>query len=225
MNLNENLNLRTIDVTMAGSGKGSKRGAPKGSTKRKQAPKKARRDDEDEEEHTAPSQVATTLDNTRPLATDVSRGHVANGRTDIPSNVFQVRTGQPIVGTDVPGVINVGDVLSAGGGSGSLSRRGFYELCRESGRQGSEAQMIADLVSYVRHDLFPKWKFFMSRHQLVFSLATDSICVQICNGMGVYEHFASKWWEEYHDKILETLNSKRADVTACIKRAFLSTYY
>jgi hypothetical protein len=33
---------------------------------------------------------------------------------------------------------------------------------------------------------------------------------------------AAEWWETYKLLILKTLNSKRADVTAAIKRTFLS---
>jgi hypothetical protein len=198
---------------MAGGAKRVSKGGPK----RKGASKKLRKGDDAVNADGTLSQLENSVNDSRTQAADVVTGDRATGRPDTASNVFQVRTG-----AHVPGVININDTLSAGGGSGTLSRRGFYELCRESGRQGSEAQMIADLVSYVRHDLFPKWKFFMSRHQLVFSTIPDSICFQICKGMGVYDSFALKWWDEYQEKILETLNSKRADVTACIKRTFLS---
>lgn len=80
--------------------------------------------------------------------------------------------------------------------------------------------MMNDLVGYVRHELFPKWKFFMNRKQLEFSNQPDTVCYQICKGMHVFDTYAVKWWEECHDKILDTLNSKRADVTAAIKKGY-----
>jgi hypothetical protein len=35
------------------------------------------------------------------------------------------------------------------------------------------------------------------------------------------EQRAPQWWELYKNKIVQTLNSKRADVTSCIKRVFM----
>jgi len=64
----------------------------------------------------------------------------------------------------------------------------------------------------------------MSTNQLQYSAEETSICHQICCGIGVVGNRRSKWWEAYKNKILETLNAKRADMTSCIKRIFLSKF-
>jgi hypothetical protein len=37
----------------------------------------------------------------------------------------------------------------------------------------------------------------------------------------VRDQRAGQWWELYKNKIVQTLNSKRADVTSSIKRVFM----
>jgi hypothetical protein len=98
----------------------------------------------------------------------------------------------------------------------------LYEIIRKKGRMGSEAMLVKDLVMFVRNDLFPKLKFFMHSRQLMFSTATDTICYQICSDLGLTEMRASAWWELHKNKMVKTLNSKRADVTSAIKRIFVS---
>ena len=87
---------------------------------------------------------------------------------------------------------------------------------------GSETMLTCDLVAYVRNNLFPKLKFFMDPRQLMFSTDTNSICFRICQDMRLKDNRAAAWWELYKNKIVQTLNSKRADVTAAIKRCFMS---
>jgi hypothetical protein len=58
----------------------------------------------------------------------------------------------------------------------------------------------------------------------MFSTMEQSICYQICSDMGLTGNNAAAWWELYKNKIVQTLNSKRADVTAAIKRIFMSKF-
>jgi hypothetical protein len=101
----------------------------------------------------------------------------------------------------------------------------WFEVIRQKGRMGSESMLNVDLVAYVRNELFPKLKFFMDPRQLMFSTATNSICYQICNDMGLKKERSASWWELYKHKIVQTLNCKRADVTASIKRSFMSKWW
>jgi hypothetical protein len=97
-------------------------------------------------------------------------------------------------------------------------------VLRRKGRGGGENSDISDLKTYVRTDLFRKLKFVMSDRQLVFSTATNSICYQICRDMGIREERSALWWEMYKTKMLSILNGKRADVTATVKRTFISKF-
>ena len=57
-----------------------------------------------------------------------------------------------------------------------------------------------------------------------FLESKDTICYQICRDIKVKESRAASWWEIYKNKIIQTLNNKRADVTAAMKRTFMSKY-
>lgn len=107
-------------------------------------------------------------------------------------------------------------------GSLTNSCADWYETLRIKGRMGDETMLEIDLVSYVRGELFPKLKFIMDPRQLTFNTNTNSICYQICHDMGLKKHRYAKWWELYKIKIVQILNCKRADVTAAIKRIFMS---
>ena len=98
----------------------------------------------------------------------------------------------------------------------------WYETIRQHSKIGGEAILASDLIAYVRNDLFPKLKFFMDNRQLMFSNESNTICYQICKDMGLREEKKAQWWEMYKTKIVQTLNSKRADVTSAIKKLFMS---
>jgi hypothetical protein len=140
-------------------------------------------------------------------------------------SLFHMRTGLPTtaVPTPVPTVVMVGlqDQSSLGTEDVQQSARNF-ETCRKKGRMGSDAMLEIDLIAYVRSDLFSKLKFFMDPKQLMFSTTEDSICYVICKDWNLKTDRAAQWWELYKDKIVHTLNCKRADVTAAIKRSFMS---
>ena len=140
-------------------------------------------------------------------------------------SLFHMRTGLPTmtVPTPVPTVVMVGlqDQSSLGTEDVQQSAR-IFETCRKKGRMGSDAMLEIDLIAYVRGDLFSKLKFFMDPKQLMFSTTEDSICYVICKDWNLKTDRAAQWWELYKDKIVHTLNCKRADVTAAIKRSFMS---
>lgn len=98
----------------------------------------------------------------------------------------------------------------------------WFETCRKKGRLASDSIHDFDLITYVRNELFSKLKFIMDARQLVFSESKDTICYQICRDIKVKESRAASWWEIYKNKIVQTLNNKRADVTAAMKRTFMS---
>jgi hypothetical protein len=149
---------------------------------------------------------------------------------DMPT-IFNVKTGMPVSGASsarvsVPAIVNVGETGSAASGlvpgSQQYGTREWYQLLQEKSSLGGVEQITIQLVTYVRNELFPKLKFFMNAKQLSFSAEKDSLCYHICQGMNVNKDYAMDWWDEFKNKILATLNSKRADVTSCIKKAFMS---
>jgi len=154
-----------------------------------------------------------------------SSGVVSSGVNTHNRSLFHMRTGLPTtaVPTPVPTVVMVGlqDQSSLGTEDVQQSARNF-ETCRKKGRMGSDAMLEIDLIAYVRGDLFSKLKFFMDPKQLMFSTTEDSICYVICKDWNLKTDRAAQWWELYKDKIVHTLNCKRADVTAAIKRSFMS---
>ena len=98
----------------------------------------------------------------------------------------------------------------------------WFETCRKKNRLGNDSMHDVDLITYVRNELFPKLKFVMDARQLMFSSSNNTICYQICRDMKVKEIRSVAWWELYKNKIVQTLNNKRADVTAAMKRVFMS---
>jgi hypothetical protein len=156
------------------------------------------------------------------MPTPTRLGKVAASTT---TTTFSLRTGAQPRGTSIPGVVEVGKENSSTCTSNATPSRDWFEACRKSGRMGCDSMLSSDLVAYVRNDLFPKLKFIMDAKQLNFSTEMSSICYRICTEMGLVEPWASQWWEQYKKKILETLNNKRADVTATVKRAFLSKWH
>lgn len=100
----------------------------------------------------------------------------------------------------------------------------FVAACQKSGRLGCSEILKYDLRQYVRYQLFSKLKFIMNEKQMNYSRDKGSFCMMICSalGFGGDDDVAVGWWEEYKDKVLVALNNKRADVTAAMKRTFLS---
>ena len=94
----------------------------------------------------------------------------------------------------------------------------WFEACHKKSCLGYEYSLHdMDLLTYVHNELFPKLKFFMDAHQLMFLSMKDTMCYQICRDMKVKEICSAAWWELYKTKIVQTLNNKRADVTMAMK--------
>jgi hypothetical protein len=79
---------------------------------------------------------------------------------------------------------------------------------------------MTQLKEYVRNDLFPGWKFFSSKKQMVFSNRQGGIVLKICNDLSVRPESQMYWWDMHKKNILEALNRKRNDVTAYLKKQF-----
>ena len=159
--------------------------------------------------------------------TDISEHNTANNAHEAvstqPKVSFHLCTGHALL-TPLEGIPQEVEVNGETPSLGTVSNNPaeWFESIRQKSRLGSEAMLSCDLVAYVRKELFSKLKFFMDPRQLMFSTNTNTICFQICKDMRLREQRAPQWWELYKNKIVQTLNSKRADVTSCIKRVFMS---
>ena len=79
---------------------------------------------------------------------------------------------------------------------------------------------MSQLKEYVRNDLFPNWKFFSSKKQMVFSNKPGGIVLKICNDLKVHNDHQMYWWDTHKKSILDVLNRKRNDVTSYLKKRF-----
>jgi hypothetical protein len=79
---------------------------------------------------------------------------------------------------------------------------------------------MSQLREYVRNDLFPAWKFFSSKKQMVFSNKPGGIVLKICNDLKVHNDHQMYWWDTHKKNILDALNRKRNDVTSYLKKRF-----
>ena len=77
------------------------------------------------------------------------------------------------------------------------------------------------LQEYVRHDLFPRWKFFTNKKQMIFSCKKGGIVLKICNDLSVRKEQRQVWWDTNSKSISDSLNRKRSDVTSYMKTIFL----
>jgi hypothetical protein len=77
------------------------------------------------------------------------------------------------------------------------------------------------LQEYVRHDLFPRWKFFTNKKQMIFSDKKGGIVVKICSDLSVRKEQRQVWWDSNSKAISDSLNRKRSDVTSYMKTIFI----
>jgi hypothetical protein len=131
------------------------------------------------------------------------------GRTHAPARLVQPET--PNANSGALSVVIDDDVTSP-------SDKWFD--CAKSGKKAEEQRKI-DLQDFVRHDLFSAWKFFTDKRQLIFDTSSTAVCYHICTAMHVRPDFWSLWWEHNKDELVATLNRKRTDVTAVLKRVFI----
>jgi hypothetical protein len=78
-----------------------------------------------------------------------------------------------------------------------------------------------ELKKFVRSSLFPRWKFFTKKKQLVWEDGPDTICGLVCDGMHVKPAFQERWWHNNQDIMMRELNRKRSDVVGSMKRVFM----
>lgn len=95
----------------------------------------------------------------------------------------------------------------------------LYEQDKRDNKKEHE-QRMRQLKEYVRNSLFPYWKFFSNKKQMVFSNQEGGIVLKICSELHVRPDSQMYWWDLNKKSILEALNRKRNDVTAYLKKHF-----
>jgi hypothetical protein len=95
----------------------------------------------------------------------------------------------------------------------------LYEQDKNDSKKEHELHM-RQLKEYVRNSLFPYWKFFSNKKQMVFSNQEGGIVLKICNELHVRPDSHMYWWDLNKKPILDALNRKRNDVTAYLKKHF-----
>jgi hypothetical protein len=95
----------------------------------------------------------------------------------------------------------------------------LYEQDKRDSKKEHELRM-RQLKEYVRNSLFPYWKFFSNKKQMVFSNQEGGIVLKICSELHVWPDSQMYWWDLNKKPILDALNRKRNDVTAYLKKHF-----
>ena len=103
-----------------------------------------------------------------------------------------------------------------------------YQLCTKM-KKGRDAKKEVErrrqeIQTYVRHKLFPGWKFFTSEKQIAFSDNKGSIILKICNDLAVRKEHRHAWWDKNRKLVVQSLNQKRNDVTNYCKKIFIGTF-
>jgi hypothetical protein len=145
----------------------------------------------------------------------------ARGTTVITLPGAQSRGPARLVPPETPGADR--DALSVVVDDSVMCPSDMWYACARSGQQ-ADLQRKIDLQDFVRHDLFSGWKFFTDKRQLIFDTSSTAICYHICTAMNVKRDYWALWWEHNKDELVSTLNRKRTDVTAVVKRVFIGTY-
>lgn len=157
-----------------------------------------------------------------------------------PSNCHQVQysTMSPVLSSagDLPSLPGVPKAILQNGGRGSEetslvteTNSAIYVSALYTNEHRDLKKEIADrltqLKEYVRNDLFPYWKFFSSKKQMVFSNKQGGIVLKICNDLNVPSSHHMYWWETNKKAVLDALNRKRNDVTSYLKKRFCCKLY
>jgi hypothetical protein len=153
---------------------------------------------------TAPSQPPWTSSSGRAGKSGLTKIALPNGHATVPRDILERRE-------EAVSTVTVSTKPS----------ETWFESTRP-GTDADEARRI-QLISYVRQDLFPGWKFFTDPRQLVFDASETSLVRHICLGMHVKRDFWADWWELNKTELVTTLNRKRTDVTAMVKKIFIGT--
>jgi hypothetical protein len=147
----------------------------------------------------------TTPNNAQPFATTSSGQHTSGGALtplSVPARIVH------------------------GGGKGvdenslvTENNSALYNPEHRDYKQEQEHRM-KQLKDYVRNNLFPAWKFFSSKKQMVFSDKKGGIVLKICIDLNVHHNCLMYWWDTHKKAILDALNRKRNDVTSYLKKRF-----
>jgi hypothetical protein len=131
---------------------------------------------------------------------------------------FNAAGASPNTSNNVPAAIsgNANDVSSVVTETNNAS---LYEQDKKDSKKEHELRM-RQLKEYVRNSLFPYWKFFSNKKQMVFSNQEGGIVLKICNELHVRPDSQMYWWDLNKKSILDALNRKRNDVTAYLKKHF-----
>ena len=81
-----------------------------------------------------------------------------------------------------------------------------------------------ELSKFAKERLFPRWKFFTNRSQLMWTQTPNSICHYVCTSMNVRPEYRERWWHHHQENVMKELNRKRSDVSSAMKKVFLSKY-
>ena len=147
---------------------------------------------------------------------------VVGGLRVIPeSAMYSSRTGRRVTGA-TGGILNT---ARAPEDVSEVSMRGADDSWFVSVKKGqAEDGKNFALNKYVRQTLFPRWKFFTSSLQLVWSNNTTSIPQFSCEKMNVKPEFGEWWWCLNQSEIMKQLNQKRSDVGGAMKKVFMGKF-
>jgi hypothetical protein len=82
---------------------------------------------------------------------------------------------------------------------------------------------LHQIKKFVKDNLFPHVKFFVSEHELAWSVAPKSISSFVVKGLHISNDLdvCREWWNNNCGLIVKELNRKRSDVVSGMRRIFL----
>ncbi len=200
----------TTATTMPGGNNSKKQNnpqeTPKGSVGR--TPEQS-----DQRQHKAKASADAAM---RRQGTNASRSQTANDSEQVQPMIFQKNGNNfQVALTDVAVTPHSGTDLS----TMTSDANAAWHKCERASKNACELQQ--DLRSFVRNALFPSCKMITNKNQLNFKWEKESLCQFVCDGMNVLHEHKVQWWETNKDTVSVTLNRRRSDVSAQIKKAFM----
>lgn len=153
--------------------------------------------------------------------TSIKHGRSGGSTTISPSSIQRVGDNNNVPNTIVSNGNQVEDTQSIRSTLTNSQALSIYDHGEELAKKKEEKSRKIALQEYIRHDLFPRWKFFTNKKQMVFSDKKGGIVTKICNDLFVRKEQRHIWWDNHSKEISEGLNRKRNDVITSIKRLFL----
>jgi len=94
-------------------------------------------------------------------------------------------------------------------------------------KKANEARLsqVHELRKFVKDKLFPRWKFFTHRSQLMWTSTPNSICHYVCEHMHLRPEYKERWWHHHQEDVMKELNRKRSDVCSAMKKVFLGKFH